>query len=145
MSRLRLLALTAVAVIALCVGTAPAAATPTRPSPAADCEAHNGKLTEPYTAAQLQKALNRLPAGEKEYTSCYGAISNALTQIEGGHPITASSGGGGGGGSGTLIIVIVVLVVLLGGGGAASWAYRRNRTGGDGPGGEAPPSADALA
>jgi flagellar basal body-associated protein FliL len=142
MSRLRLLIPAAVAVLALCVGTGAASATTTTKSlsPTADCTQNQGKLTQSYTAKELQNALTSMSSSTKEYTTCFNAISDALSADLGQKPISDTSGSGSGGGSGTLILVIVIIVVILGGGGAATWAYRRNRDGGDPPSGDEPPT-----
>ena len=129
MSRLRPLALALVAVLTLCVFTGSAAAKTAKLSPAADCAANDGRLTQQYTVAQLKQALTSISSSDKEYTTCSSVIQNQLELQLGAKNINGGGGSGSGGGSGTLILVIVVVVVILVGGGGALWAYRRNQRG----------------
>jgi hypothetical protein len=68
---IRLLVLAALAVFAL---PATAMANPV----VADCN-DDGKLDEPYTNAQLRKALDNIPTDIDEYTNCREIISGAIT------------------------------------------------------------------
>jgi hypothetical protein len=64
-----------------------------------DCNS-NGALTRHYSRADLQNALNTMPADIKEYTNCYDVISRALlASAGGGHTGGGSSSGSQGSGS----------------------------------------------
>lgn len=72
-----------------------------------DCET-NGQLTGHYSRAELQAAVNSMPANMAEYSSCQAIIQHALLAGSGssGHHSgtgsgAATGGGHGGGGSGT--------------------------------------------
>jgi hypothetical protein len=132
MSRLRPLVLAAAAAFALCLGTgAMAASAATKPlSPTKDCQLHNGSLTQKYTAAELQHALNTMQSSTRQYTTCYDAIRDQLQTVNGGKVLTNTNQASGGGGSGTVILIVVIVVVILLGGGLALWAHRRNRAAG---------------
>lgn len=75
-----------------------------------DCLAHPGGLSGHYSVAQLNHALQVMPAETKEYTDCPDVINRArLAALHG-------TGGGGSGGSGsflpTPVLVILIIVVL---------------------------------
>jgi hypothetical protein len=109
---------------ALALGAAPALAE----SPVVvDCVAHN-RLTHTYTLAQLQTALNTMPAATKEYSNCYTIIKQQLndqlsTRVK---PATATGPASSSGGSSfpVAIVVVIVLIVLAGG----AFAYRASRS-----------------
>jgi hypothetical protein len=91
-----------------------------------DC-VHNGRLTRYYTVAELQTALNTMPADIKEYNSeCYQLISNQLNQQLNDATVTTTTPASSSGSS--LIsapLLIVLAVVLLAGGGFVVAARRR--------------------
>ncbi|HWF34278.1 MAG TPA: hypothetical protein VG295_02875 [Solirubrobacteraceae bacterium] len=68
-----------------------------------DCE-NNGQLTGHYSRAELQAALNQLPAEVSEYSACADVIRQALVRASshssghGGSSGTPGAGSGGGGG-----------------------------------------------
>ncbi len=73
-----------------------------------DCE-NNGQLTGHYSQAELQAALNQLPAQVSEYSACADVIRQALVRASshaGGANASSNAkkspfaGGGGGGGGG---------------------------------------------
>lgn len=108
--RLPVLAVLAVSITAA-LSVAPALAkSPSNPV-VNDCLTHRAGLTGHYTAAQLNHALQVMPAETKEYTNCPDVINRALLAAVG----TGKGGGGGGGGSGSFLPtpVLVVLVVLV--------------------------------
>ena len=89
----RLILLTLLALAAVGAGAAPALAAPN--AVLSDCNT-NGALTHHYSRADLQAALNVMPADVKEYTNCYDVISRALLASAGGtsHGRGASGTGG---------------------------------------------------
>ncbi len=76
-----------------------------------DCNAH-AKLTRHYSAADLETALNTLPADVREYTGCYDVIhSQLLSQlgsVKGGSGADPASGGS------FLPTPLIVLLAMLG-------------------------------
>jgi hypothetical protein len=113
----------AVATAALLSMTGPAIAS--GPTPNGDCAAH-GRLTTSYSVAQLQAALQSMPADEKEYTNCYSQIQRALLA-----KLPGSSHPGGtpdGSSSGSFLsapVIVAIVIVALGAGGAGAVALRR--------------------
>ncbi len=102
----------------------------TSPDPVVnDCLNHRAGLAGHYTVAQLNHALQVMPAETKEYTSCPDVINRALLAAV----KDMGSGGGGGGSSSFLptpvIIVIVLLVLLAVTFGAAAVRRRRDPDG----------------
>jgi hypothetical protein len=104
-----------VALVALSIpwfaGIAVASASNSGTAAIADCQAHE-RLTRHYTVAQLQNALNTMPADIREYTNCQQVIQAALT-----HPGGQGANNGTGSGSGgsflpTPVIIVLVLLVL---------------------------------
>jgi hypothetical protein len=76
-----------------------------------DCLQHPGGLTGHYTVAQLNHALQVMPAETKEYTDCPDVINRARLAALGVLP------GGGTGSSGsflpTPVLIILIVLVLL--------------------------------
>ena len=98
--------------------------------PVADCQLH-GRLTRTYTHAELQQALQTMPADVAEYSNCQNVIRSALLAMVGG--LTGGGSGGGGGGSFLPVWVIAVLAVLaLTAAGSAAVAMRNRRRGSPG-------------
>ena len=90
----------------------------------ADCNV-NAKLTHHYTVAQLQTALNQMPADMKEYSNCFGVIQRQLLiQLHGLHP---NGDSGGSGGSFLPIWLIIVVALLVAGAGGFGVLALRNR------------------
>ncbi len=96
----------------------------------ADCNSHN-TLTHTYSIAQLQNALNTMPADVSEYTDCKDVITRALLiqqgKLKGGG---SDSGGGSSGGSSFLPtpVIIVLVVLLLAAATFGALAIRRRRS-----------------
>jgi ABC-type phosphate transport system substrate-binding protein len=111
------------ALSALLGGSLPSAVAAGVSPPVADCSAH-GKLTQHYSASELQQALATMPTDVKEYTNCPNVIQQALLAELG-----AVHGGGGGSGGSSFLPgwVIAVLVVLVLAGAAAGAMAVRNR------------------
>jgi len=101
----------------------------------ADCQAHS-RLTARYSVAELQSALDVMPATVKEYSDCYDVIYHQLIAQLGSRSSASAlpSGGSGGGGSFLPTPVIVVLAVLIAAAGAlGALALRRRSMDGDAP------------
>ncbi|MGH2871589.1 MAG: hypothetical protein ACRDL5_03895 [Solirubrobacteraceae bacterium] len=95
-------------------------------------ECSSGALTHTFTKAQLQQALQAMPASQRQYSPCVDVIEAALAGA-GGH---SGSGGGPSGGSflPTPVIVIIVIVILAGVTlGAVAVRRRQTRPPGGGP------------
>ena len=96
------------------------------PAPVADCSTH-GKLTQHYSASQLQAAINAMPVDVKEYTNCPTVLNHALLADLG------QLGGAGSGGSGGSFlpgwVIAVLVVLLLAGAGTGAMALRNRRRG----------------
>jgi hypothetical protein len=74
-----------------------------------DCLSHAGGLTGHYTVAQLNHALQVMPAETREYTSCPDVINRArLAALHG-----LSSGGSGGSSSFLPTPVLIILIIVL--------------------------------
>lgn len=91
-----------------------------------DCQAHNGTLAGHYTKAQLQHALNVMPSYEKQYSSCYDVINNALAN---GRNLTGGAGSGSGGSFLPTPVIVILVLLILGAGGFAVLAWRSRRKG----------------
>jgi hypothetical protein len=104
-----------------------------------DCLTHPGGLTGHWTVAQLDHALNVMPAETKEYTDCPDVINRARLAALHGLKDSGSSGGGGSFLPTPVLIVLVILILAAVTFGAL--AVRRNRGAAGGPGGGAPPGA----
>lgn len=106
----------------------------------ADCNSHN-TLTHTYSIAQLENALNTMPADVSEYTDCKDVITRALL-IQQGKIKGGGSGGTSSGGSSFLptpvIIVLVVLLLAVATFGALAIRKRRQPAGGPGAGSQPP-------
>jgi hypothetical protein len=92
-----------------------------------DCVKH-GRLTRPYTDAELRNALTTMPSEIKEYNSeCYQLIQNQLNTQLGNATVTDTTGTGGGSGSSLIsaALLIVLGLVVVAGGGFALAARRR--------------------
>jgi hypothetical protein len=123
--RALLLVLLAATISAACSAPGALAATLT---PITDCQSH-GKLTQSYTASQLEQALATMPADVKQYTDCQDVITTALNAAlkTGKSPGSASSGSSGGSFLPTWLIVVIV-ILLLGGATFAAISVRRRRS-----------------
>jgi hypothetical protein len=75
-----------------------------------DCQS-TGKLSHDYTLAELQKALNTMPAYVKQYSSCYDVITKGILTVKHGKQ-TGPSGGGGGSFLPTPVIIVLVVLIL---------------------------------
>jgi hypothetical protein len=75
-----------------------------------DCQA-TGKLSHSYTLAELQTALNTMPAYVKQYSSCYDVITQGIITVKH-HKQTGPSGGGGGSFLPTPVIIVLVVLIL---------------------------------
>jgi hypothetical protein len=94
-----------------------------------DCQA-TGKLTHPYTVAQLRHALAVMPATTKQYTSCFDVVQSALVSARkhnGKLPVASTTGGGSSFLPTPVIIILVVLI--LGAVTFGALAIRRRRAG----------------
>jgi hypothetical protein len=91
-----------------------------------DCLNHPAGLTGHYSVAQLNHALQVMPAETKEYTDCPDVINRArLAALHG-----LKGGGGGSGGSGSFLptpVLIVLIIVILAGVTFGALAVRRRR------------------
>jgi hypothetical protein len=128
---LTLIGLTGAVAVSATVGLATPAAAAQSP-PVSDCNAH-GRLTQTYTAKQLQTALSTMPADIKEYTDCYDVIQRALVADVGGHHVNGSKDSTSSGGSflpTPLIVVIVVLALAAATFGGLALRRRSNDRGG---------------
>lgn len=110
----KVLALTTViavmATVGVLAGACAAAAAASVSAPLADCNAHN-KLTQHYSTAELEHALNTMPADLSEYSDCAQVIQDQLlAQL--GKRNTNGGAGAGSGGSFLPVPVIVAIVVL---------------------------------
>lgn len=93
-----------------CAAAAAAAAAASVSAPLADCNTHN-KLTQHYSTAELEHALNTMPADLSEYSDCAQVIQDQLlAQL--GKRNTNGGAGAGSGGSFLPVPVIVAIVVL---------------------------------
>jgi hypothetical protein len=121
-------------VLLACACAAPVAWAAGQTGPVADCNAHQ-QLTHHYSAAQLRRALNTMPADIKEYTDCYDVIQRQLlAQL--GHPrpgaaAPKSSSSGGSFLPTPVIVVLVVLILAAAGFGALALRRRHGAGGGD--------------
>jgi hypothetical protein len=116
------------AIVISAVAAAPAAAS-SGSGVIADCNKHL-RLTRTYSIAQLQNALQTLPADIAEYSNCKDVIQRALLVAQG---KTAGSGDGGTGGSsgGSALptpLIVVLVVLALGAVTLGAVAIRRRRT-----------------
>jgi len=99
-----------------------------------DCYVH-GKLTKPYTTAELRHALAAMSSYIKQYSNCQSVIQNALAQ----HSVKSTGTGKGGGSSiSTPVIIVIVVVVLAIASFAGLLIRRRRRLGDRGSAGDAP-------
>jgi hypothetical protein len=116
------------AIVISAVAAAPAAAS-SGSSVIADCNKHL-RLTGTYSIAELQNALQTLPADIAEYSNCKDVIQRALLVAQGKAAGSGDGGtGGSSGGSALPTPLIVVLVVLaLGAVTLGAVAIRRRRT-----------------
>lgn len=89
-----------------------------------DCQNNNGTLAGHYTAAQLRHALHVMPSYEKQYSSCYDVISNALAHV---NKPTGNAGNSSGGSFLPTPVLIILIVLVLGAGGFAVLAVRSRR------------------
>lgn len=120
------------------LAVAPASASASQSDVVNDCNSH-GRLTQPYTVAQLSRALSTMGADVKEYTNCYDVIDGALlTQSGGARGTGAAASGAASSGSFLSTPLIVVLVALgLAGATLGAVAARRRAAGAPGAGGGA--------
>jgi hypothetical protein len=73
-----------------------------------DCNT-NGRLTQTYSTADLQRALSIMPASIKQYTNCLDVLHRQLDlQLSG-----KGKGGSGGSGGSFLPTPVIVILVLL--------------------------------
>lgn len=96
-----------------------------------DCLQHPGGLTGHYSAAELNYALQVMPAETKEYTDCPDVINRARLAALGKLP-----GGGGGGGGGSFLptpVLVILIVLVLVAVSVGAVAVRRRRAGPGGP------------
>ena len=89
-----------------------------------DCQNHSGTLAGHYTKAQLRHALVVMPTYEKQYSSCYDVINNALAN---GNRPTGGAGSGSGGSFLPTPVIVILVVLILGGGGFGVLALRSRR------------------
>jgi hypothetical protein len=113
----------ALATVVLLSVTGPAVAWASTPN--ADCTAH-GRLTTSYSVAQLQAALQSMPADEKEYTNCYSEIQRALlASLPASHHRSGKSDATASGSFLPTPVIIALVVLALGGASAGIVALRR--------------------
>jgi hypothetical protein len=77
-----------------------------------DCQSH-GRLTHPYTVAELRHALAVMPATVKQYTSCFDVVQGALVSARKNHGKIPVTGTNSSGSSFLPTPVIIILVVLI--------------------------------
>lgn len=93
----------------------------------ADCNLHL-HLTRSYSIAQLQHALQVMPADMAQYSDCPTVIRQALdSELAAVRPGLGAAGGADGGGVPVWLITIGALVAA-GGGTASLLAWRRQRS-----------------
>ena len=125
---LRLIVLLTVGLVLL--ATSPAARAGIDPV-IADCESHGYVLHARYTVAELERAINSIPAQQREYTSCAQVIQTQLDkQLAAAH---LKGGGSSTGGSGLVVVIVVFAAIIVFGGGAAVFVARKRSAGGGGP------------
>jgi hypothetical protein len=123
----RLAALAAAAAVTLAL--IPPAALGSGSPVLADCNLHL-HLTRSYSIAQLQHALQVMPADISQYTDCATVIRQALDSQLAAARGAQGAGGDPSGGAGVPVWLIAILAVVVAGGGAASLvAWRRQRAG----------------
>jgi alkanesulfonate monooxygenase SsuD/methylene tetrahydromethanopterin reductase-like flavin-dependent oxidoreductase (luciferase family) len=94
-------------------------------SATADCSAH-GRLTRSYSTAQLNAALETMPADLQEYTNCYDVIKQALlAQIPGTRHHAAVSKASSNGSFLSTPVIVAIAVLAVGGASAAGVTLRR--------------------
>jgi len=128
-----------IALSAGCLSASAAADTPA----VTDCTVHL-RLTRHYTVAELQQALNTMPATVKEYTDCSDVLQRALSAELSGHSVGGGSSGSGGSFLPLPLLLALILVLLVGGGYGVA-AARRRRAAGPGGGSTAPAPGDGPA
>jgi hypothetical protein len=102
---------------------ATASASPT--SVLSDCNDH-AKLTQQYSAGDLQEALSTMGADQKEYTDCYDVIQRALLADLGRlHPRTVDSQHAGSSSFVTAPVIILIGVAASAAGAVAVLGARR--------------------
>lgn len=111
----RVLTLTAVVLVMAAVGVlagASAATAATRSAPVVDCSAHL-KLTHHYSTAELEQALNTMPADLSEYSDCAQVIQDQLLAQLGKRNTNGGSGAGSGGSFLPAPVIIAIVVLAL--------------------------------
>jgi hypothetical protein len=88
-----------------------------------DCYDH-GKLTQPYTKAELRHALAGMSSYIKQYSNCESVIQNALAT---GGGVSANGTGKSSGSSISTPVIIVIVVVVLAIVAFAGLLFRRRR------------------
>jgi hypothetical protein len=105
--------LVSLALLCVCASSLPATAQASQPNVVSDCNAH-ARLTQHYSAGQLENALGTMQADVKEYTDCYDLIQRALLVDLGRlHPIASGSRQSHGSNFLTAPVIVAIAVVAL--------------------------------
>ncbi|MGH2856252.1 MAG: hypothetical protein ACRDMJ_02075 [Solirubrobacteraceae bacterium] len=114
----------AVALAGPAVAVAPAATSPVQKI-LQQCDTG---LTQHFTLSQLQKALQAMPATQRQYSGCYDVVQQAIARAKG------HTGGAGGSSGGSFLptpVIVIIVLLILAGITFGAIAVRRRQSGAD--------------